>query len=65
MATRSAESQSVNLTPAHKKLGITLKYVHSYGMLWGNFSSLYSRFYEVTILESTNATDEGKMQVYF
>jgi hypothetical protein len=27
--------------------------------------SLYSQFYEVTMLESTNAIGEGKMQVYF
>jgi hypothetical protein len=33
--------------------------------LWSDFLSFYSRFYEVTILESTYATDEGKMQVYF
>jgi hypothetical protein len=33
--------------------------------LWGDFSSFYSWFYEVIILESTNATDEGKLQVYF
>jgi hypothetical protein len=29
-------------------------------LLWGDFSSLYSWFYEVIILESTNATSEGK-----
>jgi hypothetical protein len=34
------------------------------GEVGGNFSSLYSRFYDVIILESINATDEGKMQVY-
>jgi len=33
--------------------------------LWGDFLSLYSRFYEVTILENTYVTTEGKMQVYF
>jgi hypothetical protein len=33
----------------------------SYIYLRGNFLSLYSRFYEVTILENTYATDEGKM----
>jgi hypothetical protein len=33
--------------------------------LWGDFLSLYSRFYEVIIRESTCATSEGKMQVYF
>jgi hypothetical protein len=27
--------------------------------------SLYFRFYKVIMLESTNATDEGKMRVYF
>ncbi len=27
--------------------------------------SLYSQFYEVTMLESTNAIGERKMQVYF
>jgi hypothetical protein len=27
--------------------------------------SLYSRFYEVTMLESTNVINDGKMQVYF
>jgi hypothetical protein len=26
---------------------------------------LYSWFYKVIMLESTNATDEGKMQMYF
>jgi len=31
----------------------------------GDFLSLYSRFYEVIILESTCAIGEGKMQVYF
>jgi hypothetical protein len=33
--------------------------------VWRDFSSLYSRFYEVIILESINAIDEGKMQMYF
>jgi hypothetical protein len=33
--------------------------------LWDDFLSFYSQFYEVTILESTYATSEGKMQVYF
>jgi hypothetical protein len=28
--------------------------------LWGDFLSLYSRFYEVTISESTYAINEGK-----
>ncbi len=27
--------------------------------------SLYFRFYKMNMLESTNVTDEGKMQVYF
>jgi hypothetical protein len=27
--------------------------------------SIYSQFYEVIMLESTNAIGEGKMQVYF
>jgi hypothetical protein len=27
--------------------------------------SFYSQFYKVTMLESTNAIGEGKMQVYF
>jgi hypothetical protein len=26
--------------------------------------SLYLRFYKVTMLESTNATDEGRMRMY-
>jgi hypothetical protein len=30
------------------------------GRLWGNFLSFYPRFYEVTIFESTCATNEGK-----
>ncbi len=34
------------------------------GQMWGNFLSFYSQFYEVTILENTYATGEGKMQVY-
>ncbi len=29
-------------------------------LLWGDFLSFYSWFYEVTILESTYATSEGK-----
>jgi hypothetical protein len=29
--------------------------------LWGDFSSLYSWFYEVIILGGTYAIDEGKM----
>jgi hypothetical protein len=34
--------------------------------MWGNFLSFYSRFYEVTIFESTYAIGEGKkMQMYF
>jgi hypothetical protein len=33
--------------------------------MWGHFMSPYSRFYEVIILESTYATGEGKMQMYF
>jgi len=33
--------------------------------LWGGFPSLYSQFYKVIMLESTNVTSEGKMQVYF
>jgi hypothetical protein len=31
--------------------------------LWGDFPSFYSWFYKVIMLESTNATGEGKMQV--
>jgi len=34
-------------------------------MLWNNFLSLYSQFYEVTILESTYAIGEKKMQSVF
>jgi hypothetical protein len=34
-------------------------------IVWGDFPSLHFRFYEVTMRESTNATSEGKMQVYF
>jgi hypothetical protein len=30
--------------------------------VWGDFPSLYSRFYEVIILEGTYAIGEGKMQ---
>jgi hypothetical protein len=30
------------------------------GLVWGDFMSLCSRFYEVTIFESTYATSEGK-----
>jgi hypothetical protein len=34
--------------------------------LWGDFLSFYFWFYEVTILENTYATDEGKkIQMYF
>jgi hypothetical protein len=33
--------------------------------LWGNFLSLYSQFYEVTILENTCATNKEKMQCVF
>ncbi len=33
--------------------------------MWGDFLSFYFRFYEVIILESTYATGEGKMQMYF
>jgi hypothetical protein len=33
--------------------------------LWGDFLSFYFQFYKVIILESINATSEGKMQVYF
>jgi len=32
--------------------------------LWGNFLSLYSRFYEVTIFKSTYVNDEGKKMQY-
>jgi hypothetical protein len=32
-------------------------------MVWGDFPSLYSRFYKVIMLESTNATNDGKTQV--
>jgi len=31
-------------------------------MLWGDFSSLYSQFYEVIILRGTYVIGEGKMQ---
>jgi hypothetical protein len=34
-------------------------------IVWDNFLSFYSEFYEVTILESTYATSEGKVQMYF
>jgi hypothetical protein len=35
-------------------------------IIWGDFLSLYSQFYEVTILESTHVIDEGnKMQSVF
>jgi hypothetical protein len=37
-----------------------LKVVYGSGDLWGDFMSLYFRFYEVAILESTYATGEGK-----
>jgi hypothetical protein len=30
------------------------------GLVWGDFPSLYSRFYKVIMLASTNATGEGK-----
>jgi hypothetical protein len=36
-----------------------------HGGMWGNFLSLYSRFYEVIILESTYATNEKKIQNVF
>jgi hypothetical protein len=36
-----------------------------YVVLWGDFLSFYSQFYEVIILENTYATDEGKMQSVF
>jgi hypothetical protein len=39
---------------------LLIDYFH---LLWGDFPSLYSRFYKVTMLESTNAIGEGKMQV--
>jgi hypothetical protein len=35
------------------------------GVVWGDFVSLYSQFYEVIILESTYVIGERKMQVYF
>jgi hypothetical protein len=31
--------------------------------MWADFPSLYSWFYKVIMLESTNATNEGKTQV--
>jgi hypothetical protein len=33
--------------------------------LWSDFLSLYSRIYELTMLESTHATGEGQMQSVF
>jgi hypothetical protein len=31
-----------------------------YPQVWGDFPSLYSRFYKVIMFESTNVTNEGK-----
>jgi hypothetical protein len=47
-----------NLTPAQQARKSKM-------WLWGDFSSLYSRFYKVIMLESTNATNEGKIQMSF
>jgi hypothetical protein len=33
------------------------------GTLWGDFPSLYSRFYKVIMHGSTNATNEGSIQM--
>jgi hypothetical protein len=33
------------------------------GALWGDFPSLYSRFYKVIMHGSTNATNEGRIQM--
>jgi hypothetical protein len=32
-------------------------------LLWGDFPSLYSRFYKVIMHGSTNATNEGRIQM--
>ncbi len=40
-----------------------LKEVEGHKMLWSNFLSLHSQFYEITIFESTYVTGERKMQV--
>jgi hypothetical protein len=50
-------------TPNESHKNNISKYMHL--NMWGHFSSLYSRFNKVIVLESTNATSEGKMQVYF
>jgi hypothetical protein len=41
------------------------QYAPNWASLWGDFLSLYSRFYEVIMLESTYVTSEKKMQVIF
>jgi len=40
-------------------------YAPNWASLWNDFLSLYSRFYEVIMLESTYITAERKMQVIF
>jgi len=46
--------------------GEKFKFSHLHLKLeWGDFPSFYSWFYKVTMLKSTNATGEGKIQVYF
>jgi hypothetical protein len=35
----------------------------SFGTLWGDFPSLYSQFYKVIMHGSTNATNEGRIQM--
>jgi GH18 family chitinase len=46
-------------------VNMLVKLSYDFKGVWGNFSSLHSWFYEVTMLESPNAIGEGKMQVYF
>jgi hypothetical protein len=45
-----------------KRITLLIKCCHK---VWGNFLSLYSQSYEVTILKNTYATGERKMQMYF
>jgi hypothetical protein len=62
------EKEALTMVYALYKFGHFLlgnKFVFYVDHIVRQLLSLYSQFYKVTMFESTNATGEGKMQVYF
>jgi len=46
-----------------KRILIFQSFNYLHRLMWGDFLSFHSRFYKVIMHESTNATNEGKIQV--